>query len=411
MPARRAEAHGRPQERVLLRPDGQRHHLVADRRRGADRRRRGHHATHKQHGAVPRRPTGTFSWRGPRPTASWCFTNDDKVAVKAPAASGAAAVTLQFGATLLELDAEIDARLQFAGVKGDQLGSGAAERGDQRRRQPRASPAPGNLSSDDLAAVVGAARRRPAARRARRSRSAGLGRRRVAAPEVEQGERPRQVRGHRHHATPATSSALGRRRRSLQRQRVRHRRAPRLRPGARLENALAVRRRRPDRTRGRRSLGAGGGTPAARGARACRSASSPATRTPTASTAFACGCRWWTTRTTASGRACASLDAGDDRGFFFRPEIGDEVVVGFLDDDPRRAVILGMLHSSAKAAPLAGSDDNHEKVYQSRSKMKLSLQRRQEGRHARDAGRQQHHAQRGGQGDGASPIRTATRSR
>ena len=30
-----------------------------------------------------------------------------------------------------------------------------------------------------------------------------------------------------------------------------------------------------------------------------------------------------------------------------------------------------MLHSSAKAAPLEGSDDNHEKIYQSRSKMKL----------------------------------------
>ena len=48
----------------------------------------------------------------------------------------------------------------------------------------------------------------------------------------------------------------------------------------------------------------------------------------------------------------ASLDAGNDRGFFFRPEIGDEVVVGFFDDDPRRPVMLGMLHSSAKAAPL-----------------------------------------------------------
>lgn len=67
----------------------------------------------------------------------------------------------------------------------------------------------------------------------------------------------------------------------------------------------------------------------------------------------------------------ASLDAGDERGFFFRPEIDDEVVLGFLNDDPRQAVILGMLHSSAKAAPLSGSDDNDEKVYQSRSKMKL----------------------------------------
>src|SRR4029079_4890305 len=67
----------------------------------------------------------------------------------------------------------------------------------------------------------------------------------------------------------------------------------------------------------------------------------------------------------------ASLDAGHERGFFFRPEVDDEVVVGFLEDDPRRAVILGMLHSSAKAAPLTGSNDNHEKVYQSRSKMRM----------------------------------------
>jgi Rhs element Vgr protein len=67
----------------------------------------------------------------------------------------------------------------------------------------------------------------------------------------------------------------------------------------------------------------------------------------------------------------ASLDAGDERGFVFRPEIDDEVVLGFLNDDPRDAVILGMLHSSAKAAPLEGSDDNNEKIFQSRSKMKL----------------------------------------
>lgn len=69
----------------------------------------------------------------------------------------------------------------------------------------------------------------------------------------------------------------------------------------------------------------------------------------------------------------ASPDAGKERGFFFRPEVGDEVVLGFLADDPRSAVILGMLHSSAHAAPLQGSDDNHEKVVQSRSGMKIYL--------------------------------------
>ncbi|MGS0754995.1 phage baseplate assembly protein V [Roseateles sp. GG27B] len=67
----------------------------------------------------------------------------------------------------------------------------------------------------------------------------------------------------------------------------------------------------------------------------------------------------------------AALDAGSDRGFFFRPEVGDEVLVGFLDDDPRQPVLLGMLHSSAKAAPLAPSNDNPQKGYKSRSGIQL----------------------------------------
>ena len=67
----------------------------------------------------------------------------------------------------------------------------------------------------------------------------------------------------------------------------------------------------------------------------------------------------------------ATLDAGDGRGTFFRPEIEDEVIVGFINDDPNDAVVLGQLHSSAKPAPETGSDDNHLKGYVSRSEMKL----------------------------------------
>jgi Rhs element Vgr protein len=67
----------------------------------------------------------------------------------------------------------------------------------------------------------------------------------------------------------------------------------------------------------------------------------------------------------------AAVDAGADRGFFFRPEIGNEVLVGFLDDDPRHPVILGMLHSSAMAAPLSPSNDNPQKGYKSRSGIQL----------------------------------------
>ena len=67
----------------------------------------------------------------------------------------------------------------------------------------------------------------------------------------------------------------------------------------------------------------------------------------------------------------ALLDAGDRRGTAFRPEIGDEVVVGFLDADPRDPVIVGALHSSAKPSPIPGADENHEKGIVTRSGMRV----------------------------------------
>jgi uncharacterized protein involved in type VI secretion and phage assembly len=67
------------------------------------------------------------------------------------------------------------------------------------------------------------------------------------------------------------------------------------------------------------------------------------------------------------------LDAGSERGTVFRPEIGDEVIVGFLNDDPRNAVVLGMCHSSSNAAPIPATDDNDEKGYVSRTKIKIQF--------------------------------------
>jgi Rhs element Vgr protein len=69
-------------------------------------------------------------------------------------------------------------------------------------------------------------------------------------------------------------------------------------------------------------------------------------------------------------RVC-TLDAGNNRGTFFLPEIGDEVIVGFINNDPRHAVILGMLNSSNKPAALTASDQNDQKGYTSRSGMKM----------------------------------------
>lgn len=67
----------------------------------------------------------------------------------------------------------------------------------------------------------------------------------------------------------------------------------------------------------------------------------------------------------------ATPDAGSSRGTFLLPEIDDEVLIGFLNDDPRHPVVLGMLHSSAHPPPEEASDDNHIKGYYSRSGMRI----------------------------------------
>ncbi len=63
----------------------------------------------------------------------------------------------------------------------------------------------------------------------------------------------------------------------------------------------------------------------------------------------------------------ARPDAGMNRGFVFWPEAGDEVVVGFLDDDPRQAIVLGALHGKPSLPEHLGpSDTNDMRVLVSR---------------------------------------------
>ncbi len=72
----------------------------------------------------------------------------------------------------------------------------------------------------------------------------------------------------------------------------------------------------------------------------------------------------------------ASLDAGQGRGLVFRPEPGDEVVVGFFNDDPRQAVILGALFGSKNTLPdgwAAPSADNLEKGIVSRTGLSVKF--------------------------------------
>ena len=52
------------------------------------------------------------------------------------------------------------------------------------------------------------------------------------------------------------------------------------------------------------------------------------------------------------------VDAGAGRGAFFHPETGDEVILGFINNDPRQPVILGSMHSPKNKPPDEVLDDN-----------------------------------------------------
>ena len=69
-------------------------------------------------------------------------------------------------------------------------------------------------------------------------------------------------------------------------------------------------------------------------------------------------------------------DAGNKRGWVFRPEPGDEVVLGFFNQDPRQPVILGALYSSQQLPPadiLDDSDKNTLKGLVSRAGLTIGL--------------------------------------
>lgn len=69
----------------------------------------------------------------------------------------------------------------------------------------------------------------------------------------------------------------------------------------------------------------------------------------------------------------ATFYATGTAGAYFYPEVSDEVVVGFFDDDPRSPVILGMLHSSKNAAPYTPDDKNTFKAIVSKSLVKMEI--------------------------------------
>lgn len=299
-----------------------------------------------------------------------CFCNDGKLSIKKPNFSGAIALTIQYGATVYELDATIDARLQYKAVKGNMWNYTDQELlADQEAEEPQL-PAAGNLDASTLADVLGAD---------------GLNlfhSGKIEAPELQQWINAKMMR-HRLAKIRGSVKIDG--------------------TAAVLPGQLIELKGVGDRFEGKLYVTAVGHqyengnwqTNIQFGINPEWFAQSFNVQQPMAAALLPAieGLQIGVvTKLEADpdgedrimvripiihkddeGAWCriSSLDAGNERGFFFRPEINDEVIVGFINNDPRHGIVLGMLNSSALPAPITAADDNHEKGYVSRSKMKM----------------------------------------
>jgi Rhs element Vgr protein len=297
------------------------------------------------------------------------LAEDGKVTVQRPAPGQQPAVSVKFGATLLELDAEIDARRQSKGIKATSWSAADQALAVAEAREPPASNS-GNLTADALAKALGGA-----AQVVRHGGALTQAELQAWADARLLKERLAKLRGRAKcqgfaAAKPGSVVALEG-------------------VGQRFEGKTLVSGVRHWVVDGNwetdlqlglqpqlfaasfdlRPLPAAGLLPAVSGLQI--GVVSALEGDPAHEERIAVRLPFVSNSTEGLWARIATLDAGKQRGTFFRPEIGDEVLVGFLDNDPRHPVVLGMCHSSAKPAPEPAADANHHKGYVSREKMRL----------------------------------------
>ena len=299
-----------------------------------------------------------------------CIANENKVSVTKPKFSEATVLTIQYGATVLDLDAEIDARLQYKAIKGSSWNYTNQELLDSAEADDPGVPEAGNLSSVTLAAVID--------EDAFTLYNSG----KMEEPELQalvnakmMKQQLAKIRGKvRVDGTAAVNPGQ-----LIQLNGV----------GERFEGKLFVTGVRHEVEDGKwqtvfqfginpewfaetyniQQPLAGALLPAVEGLQT--GVVTQLQDDPDGDNRILV--RIPVIHKDDDGAWCRvnTPDAGNERGLFFLPEIGDEVLVGFINNDPRHGIVLGMLNSSAKPAPIEASDDNHEKGYQSRSKMKM----------------------------------------
>ena len=293
--------------------------------------------------------------------------DDGKISVKKPDLTQDSALTLQFGATIMELDAEIDTRLQYTSVKA-RAWNPAEQKITSREAQEPTLNLNGNLSSTDLKAVFGTAQ-------TVMSHSGP-----VPASEL---------------ASLANAKLLKQRLAKI-RGRIKCQGTAVLKPGKLVQvNGIGDRFKGKAFISGVRHQIANGNWEVDMqvGVNPDWFAHTLPENAPELPVAGVSGLQIGIVTQIADDPAgehrikvrlpviseqdegvwarVVTLDAGKERGTFFRPEEKDEVVVGFLQNDPDQAVILGMCHSKALPAPLTATKANQEKGYVSKSKLKL----------------------------------------
>ncbi len=84
-----------------------------------------------------------------------CFTSDGKIKISKPDFTAAPVLTIQYGATVHEMDAEIDARLQYKSIKGSAWNYTDQELLSDVEAEEPSVPDAGNLEAGTLADVIG----------------------------------------------------------------------------------------------------------------------------------------------------------------------------------------------------------------------------------------------------------------
>jgi len=69
----------------------------------------------------------------------------------------------------------------------------------------------------------------------------------------------------------------------------------------------------------------------------------------------------------------AGFYASNAFGAVFYPEVGDEVVLGFMSEDPRSPIIVGSVYSKTRAPAYPPNKENDKKAIVTRSKMEITF--------------------------------------